>query len=324
MRWLPSATACFAFLLLAGVATAQEKGKWVAISDGVTSQVKPGYPGKTAGVTVDPSTGDVFMVVPDQGLWKSTDRGATFARIDDKAIGGRCETGYALNFDPAGKRLMCFMIYGSSGLTTDGGKTWSKSKLSHLDTGAVDWEAGGQTFLAFRHEAGGMLALSTDAGANWKDLQKGFKENVGLFDGKTLIASKGTGLLRSTDAGETWTQVSDIRPASMVMRVRDGVGYWTTEKGLLVSKDKGATWAIEGKPVNANFGPFWGKDPKQMVVVGKGGISETTDGGETWTVVAPLPPGIGVGLVGPNYAWDPIGNVFYASAMGKETFRYER
>ena len=93
----------------ASSASAAEKGVWKPISHGVTSQVKPGYPGKTAGVAVDPATGDVFMVVPDQGLWKSTDHGGTFARVDDKAIGGRCETGFALDFDPAGKRLMCFM-----------------------------------------------------------------------------------------------------------------------------------------------------------------------------------------------------------------------
>jgi len=41
---------------------------------------------------------------PIQGLWKSTDHGADIRRVDDKKIGGRCETGFALNFDPAGKR----------------------------------------------------------------------------------------------------------------------------------------------------------------------------------------------------------------------------
>src|SRR4051794_7133543 len=104
----------------------KDKGKWVPISESVTSKVKPGYPGKgTAGVAVDPSNGDVYMVVSDQGMWKSTDKGETFTRVDGKAIGGRCETGFALNFDPAGKRLACFMIYGSCASTDDGGKTWT-------------------------------------------------------------------------------------------------------------------------------------------------------------------------------------------------------
>src|SRR3954467_10288634 len=103
-----------ALCLVLSAARADDNGKWVPISESVTSKVKPGYPGKgTAGVAVDPSSGDVYMVVSDQGMWKSTDKGETFARTDGKAVGGRCETGWALNFDPAGKRLACFMIYGS-------------------------------------------------------------------------------------------------------------------------------------------------------------------------------------------------------------------
>ena len=47
---------------------------------------KIGYPGLTAGVAVDPATGDVYMVVCDQGLWKSTDAGSTFARIERQRI----------------------------------------------------------------------------------------------------------------------------------------------------------------------------------------------------------------------------------------------
>ena len=106
---------------------AAHAAEWVNISDAVTAPLKPGYGGPTAGVTVNPANGDVFMVVSDLGLWKSSDHGATFARVDDKNIGGRCETGWALNFDPAGQRLFCFMIYGSSAMTIDGGKTWAKS-----------------------------------------------------------------------------------------------------------------------------------------------------------------------------------------------------
>lgn len=303
--------------------SAAEEPTWTPISATVTAQVKPGYPGKTAGVTVDPATGDVYMVVPDQGLWKSSDRGATFVRVDGGAVGGRCETGFALNFDPAGKRLMCFMIYGSSGRTDDAGKTWLASKTSHLDFGAVDWSASGNCLLAIRHEAGGMLAFSSDAGKTWKDLQKGFT-HVGLFSGDVLVGSKGQGILRSGDGGATWTSVSEITPAANVMHTRDGIGYWPSSKGLLVSRDQGQTWQVYGTPLAAVVGPFWGQTAERLVVVAKDGFHESKDAGKTWERVAPLPMGFGVGGVGPNYAWDPIGNVFYASSMGKDTFRYQR
>ncbi|QDU26504.1 BNR/Asp-box repeat protein [Anatilimnocola aggregata] len=300
-----------------------EPGKWTVISNEVLAQVMPGYPGKTAGVTVDPTNGHVFMVIPDQGLWRSTDQGKNFARVDGKKIGGRCETGFALNFDPAGKRLMCFMIYGSSGITTDGGETWTVSKTSHLDFGAVDWHATGKCLLALRHEAGGLLALSTDAGQSWQDLQKGFS-HVGVVSDKILLASKGKGILRSVDGGQTWTEVSKSTPASRVMIVRDKTCYWPSADGVLVSKDEGATWEVLGTPVSCVLGPYFGKSADHLMVVNKEGFQETTDAGKSWKTAAPLPASFDVGLVGPNYAWDPVGNILYASSMGKDTLRLVR
>lgn len=299
--------------------------EWVNISDPVTSQVKPGYAGPTAGVVVDRTSGDVFMVVNDQGLWKSSDHGQTFTRVDDKNIGGRCETGWALQSDPGGRRLFCFMIYGSSAFTTDGGKAWSKSKVSHLDFGAVDWEDTGRRLLALRHESGGMLTTSADAGATWQDLDKGFS-TLGVFDRQTFVATKEKqkGIFRSADAGVSWTQVSTNTPTAGVLTVFKSVGYWATGKGLLVTKDKGTTWAELGSPVDASFGPYFGKEQNHFVVVGKSGFHETKDGGQTWQLAAPLPNGFGVGRVGPNYAWDPNANIFYASTMTKPTFKLVR
>jgi hypothetical protein len=322
-HFLPRVAVLGLVLVPTAAARGDDRGTWVPISDAVLAQVKPGYPGKTAGVTVDPASGDVFMVVPDNGIWKSTDRGAHFARVDGKAIGGRCETGFALNFDPAGKRLACFMIYGSSAATADDGKTWTPFRTSHLDFGAVDWEAGGQCYLAIRHESGGMLTRSTDAGKTWTDLGKGFTR-VGLFDDKVLVCGKAKGLVRSDDGGKTWADVSAVTPRGSVMVVRKGVGYWATDKGLLESRDKGKTWAVTGTAVPAVLGPFWGKTADHMMVVGKDGFQESTDGGKTWKKAAPLPPGFKVGGVGPNYAWDPVHDVFYASSMGKATFRWMR
>ena len=299
--------------------------EWVNISDPVTSQVKPGYAGPTAGVTVDRRSGDVFMVVNDQGLWRSRDHGATFARVDDQAIGGRCETGWALQPDACGQRLFCFMIYGSSALTIDGGKTWTKSKTSHLDFGAVDWEDSGQRLLALRHESGGVLTTSDDGGATWKDLEKGFS-GCGVLDRTTFVATKANepGIFRSTDAGATWTQVATNTPTAGVPVVFKGIGYWPTGKSILISRDKGASWSIPGPAVDASFGPCFGKDENHFVVVGKSGFSEAKDGGKTWQLAAPLPPGFGIGRVGSNYAWDPNADIFYASTMTKPTFKFQR
>jgi photosystem II stability/assembly factor-like uncharacterized protein len=311
--------------ILALTSTVAFAAEWVNISDPVTNSLKPGYAGPTAGVVVDRANGNVFMVVNDLGLYRSTDHGATFARCDDKAIGGRCETGWALQADPAGKRLACFMIYGSSAMTTDGGATWTKFKDSHFDFGAVDWTDTGKRLLALRHEKNGMLTTSDDGGATWKDLEKGYAF-LGVFDHSTFVATKEKepGIFRSTDAGATWAKVSDLKPTGGVVVVFDGVGYWPTGKSLLVSRDKGATWADLGTAVEATHGPIFGKDANHFVVIGKSGFLETKDAGKTFQPAAPLPPGFVAKQTGPNFAWDVAGNIFYGSTMMKPTSKFER
>ena len=127
------------------------------------------------------------------------------------------------------------MIYGSSAMTTDGGKSWTKSKVSHLDFGGVDWADTGNRLLALRHESGGMLTTSDDRGATWKDLEKGFS-GCGVFDSKTFVATKAKeqGIFRSTDAGATWTQVFAATPTAGMPVVFKGNGYWATASGQRV------------------------------------------------------------------------------------------
>lgn len=305
-----------------------DKGAWAPISDNLLAQVtaqglKIGYPGQTAGVTIDRATGAVGVIVCDHGLWQSTDQGATWTRRDGKALGGRCETGFALDADPAGGRLMGFMIYGASALTLDGGKTWSPSGLSHLDFGAVDWsDPAARTMIAVKHESGDEAVLTRDAAKSWTSLGKGFKA-VGIFPNGVLMANRGAGIERSED-GTSWHKVADLKPTGLAMRVLDGIGYWTSDAGVLVSGDSGRSWKVLGSPVKAWYGPYLGKDDRHLVVVGREGVHETTDAGATWKTVAPLPPGFTVGFVGPNFAWDAKNDVFYASSMGKPAYLFRR
>ena len=321
------------------------KSSWVPISDGVLKQLgredrKIGYPGGTAGVSVDRTTGEVYMIVPDQGVWKSLDQAATFTRVDDGKLGGRCETGFALNADPAGRRLACFMLDGTATLMSGSGRVWNVLAPNGRgwDYGTVDWsQAEPKTLLAVHHESGEELYLSTDSGASWKLLGKDYTA-VGIFNSKTFVASKGAGILRSTDGGATWTQVSDRTPTGRTLCIFKGVGYWVSREGLLVSKDQGVTWKLQGSAMEAAWGPFFGKNERQIAVGGRvgseAGFWETKDAGATWKLAAPFPE---FDKVGPpdwapskqwaagwftNFGWDPIGNIFYASRMGHPTLKY--
>jgi len=323
-------------------AQAEEKGKWVSISDSLIQRLetegkKPAWPGGTGGITVDRTTGDVYMVVCGQGLWKSTDHGKTFERTDSGKIGGRCETGYALDSDPNGQRLACFQLDGNAGMTLDGGKTWQplNDGTRGQDVAAVDWSQNPpKSVIAIRHESGGLGIFSTNGGKSWKEIGKDYLAAVGIFDERTVVASKGSGILRSLDGGATWTKVSDLTPTPSVVRIWKGIGYWMSKDHVLASKDKGATWIALGAPVRAGWGPYFGKTEKHLMVVGQDGFLESVDGGMTWAKAAPLPDASqsgwptkeGMDRLGwfLNFAWDWKTETFYASKMGKAAVRYRR
>jgi len=316
-------------------ASAARHGGWTDISEKVIAALagegkKPGWPGKTAGIAIDRVNGDVFMAVPDQGIWKSTDHGDCFKRVDGGKIGGRCETGFALNLDPKGKRLACFMLDGPSAYTLDGGDTWVSMKKNGRgwDAGSVDWFAEEPAHIfALRHECGGEIYTSADMGRSWNLKGKAFA-SVGIFDAKTFVATKEKekGIFRSADGGENWEKVSEFQPAGRDIRILNGAAYWASPEGLLVSQDAGKTWGVQGTAVECSFGPYFGKDRNHVVVVGKEGWFETRDGGKRWELAAPLPPRFAVLIPGwfLNFGWDPIANIFYASRMGEPAYRYRR
>jgi photosystem II stability/assembly factor-like uncharacterized protein len=307
-------------------------GEWVTISDPILAELEKDHPKSkdkfttmTAGIAVDRTSGDVYLMANNIGICKSTDQGKNFTLMSGKSVTGRFETGWGLNIDPAGGRLMCFTIYGSAGYSGDGGKTWQTSKTGHLDYGAVDWSDTGKALLAIGHESGGKLLFSLDAGKEWKTLGKGYSA-AGLFDAKTLLSfAKDQGLVRSTDGGTNWTKVSNEKLSAPVMVEFKGTGYWLGEKGLLVSKDEGATWTVTAPlPKGACLGPMIGADETRMVVGCLDGLYESKDAGKTWALAAPLAPEIKVQKYGQwaNYAWDPIHNIFYASQMMKPAWKY--
>ncbi|MBA4389093.1 MAG: hypothetical protein C0404_14015 [Verrucomicrobia bacterium] len=365
------------WLLLVGEAVGQDvtkseavnsadKGKWVNISETTTKKIiaaggrivmGKGAPEMTngcgiVGVGVDRTNGDVYMAVVGYGIWKSVDHGTTFERIDGGKLTSRGQA-RCIDADPEGKRFMFFMMSGNAELVLESGATAVETQLSHVECGATDW-SDGKTMLAVYHEKNGEIAASFDGGAKWKTIGKGFWYSPGVFDARTLIITKyeeGGGILRSQDAGETWTKVSGLIPTPLKpMKVFKGAGYFTSRDGLLVSKDKGATWAIQGKPLAcANGlcpvqgkptgcleGPLFGKDEKHLVVAAKEGLMETTDGGETWKIAAPYPTQEwDIPLVGRRvslkpdpafsfYAWDPQNDIFYASGNYCPLMKYQR
>ena len=342
----PFASRLCATLILCGVATllglsAQAAERWTDISSLLLERLtnngaKPAWPGGCSGVVVNRTNGDVTIKLVGLGLWRSTDRGRNWRQIDGNTISGRDETGWTTSADQdAPARIASFSLDGSAGWTPDG-KSWkSFTNLGrNWDFGSVDWAATSpQTIIAAKHETTppGEVYLTQDGGVTWRKLSillgdsRGRNFMVGALDATTLIYGNGDGIQRSKDAGSTWTKVSSVNPQTRIPVLFRGAHYLGSTNGLLVSKDLGATWQPQGATVNLWQGPFFGRDEKVMLVVGKDVVSVTRDAGATWQTVASLKAKESGFLFTPNwfgcYAWDPVNNLLYASAMGNPVYQ---
>jgi hypothetical protein len=316
---------------------------WTDISspllEGLTnSGAKVAWPGGCSGVVVNRLYGEVTIKVAGCGLWRSTDKTKTWKRIDDNTVSGRDETGWATGVDQnAPTRMASFSLDGSAGWTTDGRRWKSFTSLGrNWDFGSVDWAASEpKTIIAAKHETDppGEVYVTTDGGITWKQLAIHLNKErdrismVGALGGTILIYSKGDGMYRSTDAGVTWAIVSSVNPQTRVPVLFHATHYLGTATGLIASKDQGASWQPQGAAVNIWLGPLFGRDEKEMVVVGNDGVFMTKDAGETWAHVSHLKPKEGNYVFGPNwfgcYAWDPVGHILYASAMGNPVYKLQ-
>ena len=314
---------------------------WVSMSDGLLQQAlkqggNPEWPGGCSGVVVDRSSGTVTVKVVGLGLWQSRDEGHHWTRLDGDTVSGRDETGWATSVDQDNPtRMASFSLDGFAGWTPDG-SAWTRftSLGRNWDYGSVDWSAPvPRTIIAARHETtpAGEVYLSQDGGTSWRLLpirvsgNRGQPSMVGALDATTLIYGNGSGIVRSTNSGSTWTKVSDFNPQTRIPVRFRGRYYLGSQNGLHVSGDLGTSWSTQGKAVDVWQGPFFGRDEGEMLVVGKEGAFLTRDAGENWIRIAGLKPKEAGFLFTPNwfgcYAWDPVHNLLYASSMGNTVYR---
>lgn len=211
-------------------------------------------------------------------------------------------------------------------MTTDGGKTWTKTLYIDREHGVSDLEidptnpnilyAGMWSFerKPWTHRSGsekGGVFKSIDGGRTWNKLTNGLPKLLGRIGVRTapsnpntvyaIVESKEGTLYRSDDRGETFKQVS--KQTNIVSR---GFYYTTVRvdpnnenhvyavaSNLYESIDGGKSFrSITGK-THIDYHAFWqdAKNPKRIWVGQDGGISVTNDGGDTWESVNNMPLG---------------------------------
>jgi photosystem II stability/assembly factor-like uncharacterized protein len=308
--------------------------QWQPLTQKLIETEKPGF-GKLCGVVVDPANGDLFINLSDKGFYLSKDQGRTWKRTTTMEIKGRTEWPGCLMLDPTRKTrdLVTALVYGAPiGISSDAGASWRflDRKSSHVDWCVLDWTDPDRKFiLTLKHESGGLLLVSRDGGKSFEEVGKGYGP-AWIFDGRTAVVAEAPGktrprprLLRSTDAGKTFTPCGEYR-ATALPRWRDGLLYWVVDGALITTADRGQTWTKAGDLKDGRCGPVFGKDSKHLFVLTGSGIVESTDGGASWSKPLPLPREMGGSSPLSWLEYDPGHDVLYVMKMGSDLFKLER
>src|SRR5450432_2691933 len=225
--------------------------------------------GNMSGVFPSPFVDLLVLGVARQGLWSSTDGGATFGKLGTSGDMILNRLSFVL-WDPDNTKVFWASgIYGwespftdSVFKTTDLGASFSGYKAlsaiqSTNDSVSVDFtDPDRKLMLSGGHEQTGVLFRSTDAGATWTDIGHSLPANLGfctatlVLDAKTLLvgcaasySGKNGAVLRSTNGGDAWTQVHDKGVAGQPLWASDGSIYWAAESGgIYKSMDQGVAF----------------------------------------------------------------------------------
>ncbi len=265
------------------------------------------------------------------GVYKSTDAGKTWQHMGLKDS----ERISAIAINPQNPDIVYVGALGHAFapneergvfMTTDGGKSWTKTLYVDKEHGVSDLEidpsnpnilyAGMWSFerKPWTHRSGsekGGLYKSIDGGRTWTKLTNGLPKLLGRIGVRVapsntnvvyaIVESKEGTLYRSDDRGETFKQVSKetriVARGFYYTRVRvdptNENRVYAVASTLFVSIDGGKTFrSITGK-THIDYHALWidPRNPKRMWQGQDGGIAVSFDAGDTWETINNIPLG---------------------------------
>ena len=269
--------------------TTDSGATWTPVTDG---QIRSASVGAVAVSESNPDIVYIGMgescirgnIMPGDGMYKSRDAGKTWTHAGFG--GGTVDAISKIRVHPTNPDIVYAAVFGKYGRpsaergvfkSTDGGATWRKVLYRDDKTGAAD--------LALDpHNPDVIFA------AMWEAYRVEYQMSSG---------GPGSGLFKSTDAGETWTEITRNTglPSGVVGRIGVAVSgadsnrvYALVENaagGLFSSDDAGATWTLINDSRDIRQRAFYythiTADPaeRDTLYVLNTGAYQSTDGGKT-------------------------------------------
>jgi len=279
---------------------------------GLTWTQLPGFRNVRALAAPPTQSGTLLAGTVEQGIWKSTDAGASWRQTRQRLENTAVRT-TRLAFDPVrDDRLWAF---GGSAVfeSTDRGASWRpwRHGLEALEVLDLAPGAPGTLFAAGFQDARPAVFRSRDDGAAWTPLAgpflqggAGFFSSVAVHPARpaTVFAAGSTGLFRSRNGGDRWLRFGAGLPAEVaLLRIPPSGGstmfalspendrHW-----IFRSTDLGAHWVrLAGPQVNTSFLQIADLviDPRRastLYAATSHGAFASDDGGDRWH---PLDPG---------------------------------
>ena len=216
---------------------------------------------------IDPqNTSTVYVGTSSQGIYKTTDCGATWIHVNTGKNAKMLDDGrqWTMQIDPVDPNIIFTVAgYGPDGVwkSTNGGVDWDQAfpRTSCRSSYSVDSRQGSRwtpktTSICWpRHDftcqnghSSSCMLETKDGGTTWSVIENapdsGEGSGLPMVDSKTWLWMTGSGMWRTGNAGQSWAKVHDGGVSDGFYHAKDGSLYVGSDPKLLRSTDDGVTW----------------------------------------------------------------------------------